>query len=59
MSVTSISQEEQEIKCGVEWCAEDAWRDGLCWFHFCEEKVAEWDAQDAERETCLAGVGYR
>jgi hypothetical protein len=58
MSDTSLPQEETKVKCEVEWCDEDAWRDGLCWFHFCEEKIEEWDNQGAERQASEQGRGY-
>jgi len=37
---------------------EPIFREGHCWEHFLKEKMDEWDAQDAERQTCLEGVGY-
>jgi len=49
---------DREDECAVEWCHESVFRSGLCWNHLIEEKTALWDAQQAERETCLAGVGY-
>lgn len=55
----SIPQTGEVVKCIVEGCEEEVYRDGLCWEHFIAEKVAEWDAQDAERRICLEGVGLR
>ena len=55
----SLPQKEQEVKqCADEWCHEDVFRDGLCFKHFAEEQTDLWDAQDAERQTALEGVGY-
>jgi len=54
----SVPQETTEVKCIIEWCDEPEFREGLCWQHFCEEKIAEWDAQDAERQACQEGIGY-
>lgn len=53
-----VSQEETKVKCEVEWCDEDAWRDGLCWEHSCQELIEEWDNQDAERQASKEGMGY-
>ena len=58
MSEEIVSQDEVEVKCELEWCHEPVFREGLCWEHFCEEKIAEWDAQDAERRVSEQGVGY-
>lgn len=59
MSDTSLPQEEQEVKkCEIKWCDEDAWRDGLCWEHSCQELIEEWDNQDAERRASEEGRGY-
>ena len=56
--MTIVAQEEQKVKCTLEWCDEDVFREGLCWPHFIEDKEMEWDNQDAERENCQQGVGY-
>jgi len=58
MSEQIVSQDEAEVKCDLDFCEEPVFREGLCWQPFCEEKIAEWDAQDAEREACAEGVGY-
>lgn len=56
--MSSITQEPAEVKCDYDGCDESIFRERLCWEHFLEEKMAEWDAQDAERQTALEGVGY-
>jgi hypothetical protein len=58
MSKQIVPQDEAEVKCDYDGCQEEVFREGLCWQHFMEEKLAEWNDQDAERETCLRGVGY-
>jgi hypothetical protein len=56
--MSSVTQEEQKVKCDYDDCHEPIFREGHCWEHFLKEKMDEWDAQDAERQTCLEGVGY-
>jgi len=60
MDKNIVSQKEVEVKLARECCVchEPIFREGFCWEHFLEDKIAEWDAQDAEREICLEGVGY-
>lgn len=57
MSEDIVARNETEVKCNLDFCEEPIFREGLCWEYFLEEKLAEWDAQDAERRVCLAGVG--
>jgi hypothetical protein len=57
MSSKIVPQDEVEVKCFVGWCHEAVFRDGLCWDHFIEEVNAKWDAQDAERQAALEGIG--
>lgn len=47
MSKEIVPQNEQEVKCALDRCREPVYRDGLCWEHSVEKKIAEWDAQDA------------
>ena len=61
--MSSIPQTDTEVKteheeCGYDDCHEPVFQEKLCWEHFCREKIAEWDAQSAERKACLEGVGY-
>ena len=57
MSEEIVPQDEQEVKrkCEVEWCAEDAWREGLCWYHFLAEVIDEWDAEEPEEVDFIFG----
>jgi hypothetical protein len=49
MSDTMIAQVETEVKqCELDWCHEPVFREGLCWYHFLEEVVDEWDAEEPE-----------
>lgn len=57
MTEQIVAQEGTKVKCSYEGCEEPVFREGICWAHFMEEKLAEWDAQDAERQACWAGVG--
>jgi len=58
MSEQIVPQVEAEVKCDYGGCQEEVFREGFCWFHFIEKKIVDWDAQDAERQTCREGVGY-
>lgn len=59
MSQRIVPQVAEEVKlCSYDGCDEEIYREGLCWEHFLEEKLQEWDAQDAERRAALEGVGY-
>jgi len=55
-----VPQKEEEVKqeCDIEWCHEEVFRQGLCWEHFCQEKIEEWDNQAAERLASEVGIGY-
>jgi len=53
-----VSQTDEEVKCTLEWCHEDVFRDGLCFDCFKAEQDMAWDDQDAERRAALEGVGY-
>ena len=64
-----VSQDDQDVKeeeylfsdpseCDYEGCHEPVFRYGLCFTHFVAEEDRRWDDQQAEREACLAGVGY-
>jgi len=57
MNEPIVSQVTVEVKCKLDFCEEPVFREGLCWEHFLKEKLADWDAQDAERQTCWAAVG--
>lgn len=58
MSTNIVAQSGDKVKCSLDECHEPAFRQGLCFDHFVEEETVLWDDQDAERQICLAGVGY-
>jgi len=57
MSEEIVSQDEVEVKqeCEVEWCHEPIFRGKACWYHFLEDVINEWDAEEPEEVDFIFG----
>lgn len=49
--------DDHDNECSYDGCHEPVCLYRLCFDHLGEEEMTLWDAQQAERETCLVGVG--